>query len=93
MGLTIPSSTFPALAFTVHLLHALFAENVPGTRDQAMARDNDRVAKLDGEMAEEAAYEEGRGRERGLVWSPALKVWGGRRCWWAGQTARLEKVA
>lgn len=49
-----------------------------------MARDDDRVAKLDGEMAEEAAFEKGRGRERGLVWSPALKVWGGRQCWWAG---------
>lgn len=55
-----------------------------------MARDDDRVAKLDGEMAEEAACEKGRGRERGLVWSPALKVWGGHRCWWAGQTAGLE---
>ena len=57
-----------------------------------MARDDDKVAKLDGEMAEEAAYEKGRGRERGLVWSPAPKVRGGHWCWWARQTARLERV-
>ena len=43
-------------------------------------------------MAEEAAYEKGRGRERGLVWSPAPKVRGGHWCWWARQTARLERV-
>lgn len=77
----------------MHLLHASVGENVPGTRDQGVARDDDKVAKLDGEMAEEAAYEKGRGRERGLVWSAAPKVRGGHRCWWARQPARLERVA
>lgn len=58
-----------------------------------MARDGDKGAELDAEMAEEAAYEKGRARERGLVWSPAPKVRGGHRCWWARQPARLERAA
>lgn len=65
-GLTFPSSAHlcPALAFTYWGRALNVCETVLGTRDQAVARDDDRVAKLDREMAEETACGKDRGRGR-----------------------------